>query len=227
MKRYLLIPGGAVILSACGVGTQIYNTPPLYFGSSHTLPLTDSARQLSVSASFIIPPAAELRGEYRINRNFSTNLSYFGNGGFYSYSKSNDIRYKYKTSFFDFGTGYINSPGDGYKTVWYIAAGYGSGKTVSVVPEFDNSKQFIYRGSFSRFTFTPGIHVITGKKSSIDFTWRQSFVSTSKYELPDTSYPNQKQFLTDIILKFWGEGIRRYTLQLFYWQLFERDWKWW
>jgi hypothetical protein len=199
MKKYLLITiVTSIILSACEPTTLLYKTPPTYFGSPHSIPATDSAKQLAVSGSITLPLAAELKSEYRINKNFLITLSYFGNLGAYSHFNNNNIEYRYSTNSFDCQAGYFHRSDK--KIGLFLISGYGWGHSISIVPEYDNSVDFIYKADFSRFTITPGIQFTISKQANFSFSWRQSFIQFTKYQLPDTAYNNKKQFLTDMML---------------------------
>lgn len=200
MRKYLL-PAGALLITlwGCEPSSRLYLTPPVYFGTAHSLPMADSLRKLVLSSSVILPTAAEIKFQYKINKNFLFNLSYFGNIGAYSNFSNNDIDYRYTTNLFDFQAGYIIDQKNN-KARLFVLAGYGEGKTTSVVPENGSPINFIYKGKFSRFTLTPGVHLIQAQKYRLSFTWRQSFVKFGSYQLPEISYQNRQQFLTDMML---------------------------
>ncbi len=199
MKKYLLIIiVTAITLSGCEPTTLLYKTPPTYFGSPHSIPATDSVKQLAVGGSITIPVVTELKSEYRINKNFLVTLSYFGNLGAYSHFNNNNIDYRYSASSFDCQAGYVHRPDKKIRS--FIISGYGWGHTISIVPEYDNSVDFIYKADFSGFTITPGIQFTVNKQANLSFSWRQSFITFNKYELPDTAYNNKGQFLTNMML---------------------------
>jgi hypothetical protein len=187
------------IISGCVPTSKFYLTPPTYFGTPHAVPVADSLKQLVISASAMIPIAAEVRCEYRANKNFVFNLSYFGNAGAYSKFSNNDIDYRYSTGSFDIQMGYMIQPHK-KKDRFFIMAGFGKGQTTSIVSEYDNSTNFFYNNRFSRFTLTPGMYLIQKKYIRLSLSWRQSFTGFNKYELPDTAYHNKNQFLTDLML---------------------------
>jgi hypothetical protein len=189
----------AVFVSACEPSSRLYLTPPIYFASSHAIPVTDSNNKLSVSASLMLPPVAELKAEYRVNKNLFTIFSYSGKMGGYSEFSNNDIDYRYATNSFDWQAGYrVHRPMK--KDRFFIVAGYGRGKTTSIVPEFDNSIQFVYKGNYSKFSITPAVQLINKTRARFIFSWRQSFVNFNEYLLPDTAYYNKRQFLSDMML---------------------------
>ena len=187
------------IITGCEPTSKLYLTPPTYFGTSHAVPVADSLKQIVISASAMLPAAAGVRCEYRANNNFVFNLSYFGNIGATSGFNNNNIDYRYSTGSFDIQMGYIIRPHK-RKDRFFIMAGFGKGQTTSIVSEYDNSKDFFYKGRFLRFTLTPGIYLIQKKYIRLSFSWRQSFTGFSSYELPDTAYHNKNQFLTDVMI---------------------------
>jgi len=204
MKNYLFfVSFTSIILFGCGT-TNLYQTPPLYFGSSHFVPEGDSSKCLTGNVSFVTPNAAELKIVYRINKSFLTGISYHGNLGKYSDYSNNGISYRFNTTSFDIYSGF--SKHWDKKSGLFVMAGYGWGSNTSIVPEYDNSEQFIYQGRFRRFTAIPGIDVATGQRTKLIFSWRESLIQFQKYELPDTTYFHKQQFLSDMMLRFSLKG---------------------
>src|SRR5258705_9573637 len=107
MKKHFL-PAIILVITlwGCEPTTRLYLTPPVYFGTPHSLPATDSSKKLAISSSAILPTNAEVKFQYRINEDFLFNLSYFGNLGAYSNFNNNNIDYRYATSSFDLQLGY-------------------------------------------------------------------------------------------------------------------------
>lgn len=202
MKKFLF-PAGfilIVLLSGCGSTSRLYQTPPLYFGSSHFLPITDSNKNITASAGFTVPTTMEVKAQYRFDKNFFGGISYHGDLGNYAeYSNSDVDTYKFKMASFDICSGFSKHWNLG-KAGLFISVGYGRGRTTSIVPEYDNSKQFYYKGNFQRFTITPGFDCFTGKHHKLQFSWRQSLVQFKNYKLPDTAYHNKQQFLSDVMI---------------------------
>ncbi len=132
-------------------------------------------------------------------------ISYHGNQGRYSEYGNNGINYRFNTSSSDIHSGF-SKHWDKKKCGLFLTIGYGWGISTSIVPEYDNSEQFIYRGKFKRFTATPGIDISTSQRTKLIFSWRQSLIQFQKYELPGTTYYHKQQFLSDIMLRFSLKG---------------------
>jgi hypothetical protein len=193
----------STMLSGCGGGTNYYQTPPLYFGSSHFVPETDSSKSFTGNIAFVNPNAGELKVQYRFNKNFLGGLCYQGNFAKYSEYSNNDILYRFNTNSFDIYWG--GSKYQGNQRL-FVTAGYGWGANTSIVPEYDYSTEFVYKGNFKRFAIIPGIDLAPGEITNLSLSWRQSFTQFEKYELPDTTYHNKGQFLSDIMLRFSVKG---------------------
>jgi hypothetical protein len=204
MKIFLSLAGFVMIISlpGCEPTSRLYQTPPLYFGSSHFLPMSDSNKHITASAGITAPTTMELKTQYRFDKNFFGGVSYHGNMGKYAdYSNSDVADYKFKMTSFEICSGFSKN-WKPEKAGLFISVGYGRGHTTSIVPENDNSQQFYYNGNFRTFTIIPGFDFITGRSSKLLFSWRQSLVKFKDYKLPDTGYYNKHQFLSDIMLSF-------------------------
>ncbi len=198
MKNILSFAFIAFVLSGCGPVSQQYQTPPLYFNSYHSVPETDSTGQLAASVRIMLPVNTEIKAEYRLHKNFLINFSHYGNFLDYSNFRNRRGDYLYNTQSFNVGAGMINKIKKS-KINWFVLAGYGKGRTTSVVPDEGSPYEFIYKGNFSKITFTPGVELALENHFKLTLSSRQSFVSFNKYELPDTVYYNKKQFLTDMM----------------------------
>lgn len=203
MKLLFWITGIAgITFCGCGPASRLHETPALYFGAPHSISQTDSIKEIAVKASIIKPLLGNAGIEYRVHKKWMVHFSYSGNFGAFTEIESVNIgKYTFTTSSVHAETGFFLTFKNN-NTNWFFLAGYNCGSSTAVVPEYDNSEEFIYKGRFSNVSFTSGFQVSTAKDQNFSISTRQSFVKFTNYQLPDTSYCNKQQFLSDMMLAY-------------------------
>lgn len=210
-QYFVMLLISVVIIGCGGPVSRLYETPAIYPVHPQLTPDIDSLKNFSIGGSIYAPTSTEIRTTARVYKNLFIEYVYSGNLGQYS-NFSGVQEYRFKRNSTDLYVGYHKELSKSVHL--YLYAGYGNGKSISIVPEYDNSVDFVYKGNFNRFTINPGFQFNTGKSSKLTFGMRQSFVRFNEYVLPDTFYINKKQTLSDLMVSY-SFSIKRLGLKIF------------